>query len=89
MKHINHSSILLGLFLALLFWQCDPIDVPEPQSGTPIFQLKATIDGDSLNWSAENDFFMETGFEQDSVDVHVFCVGVYAETCVLLKSSCL
>lgn len=78
MKYINHSSVIWGLFLALLFWQCDPIDVPEPQSGTPIFQLNATIDGDSLNWSAENDFFMETRFEIDSVDVHNF-IGVFQE----------
>ena len=78
MRYINHSWITLSLFFTLLFWQCDPIDVPKPDSSSPIFQLKATIDGDSLNWSADNGFFMETRFEIDSVDVHNF-IGVFQE----------
>ena len=78
MRHINHSWIISGLFFALLFWQCDPIDVPKPDFTSPIFQFKATIDGDSLNWSADNGFFMETRFEIDSVDVHNF-IGVFKE----------
>ncbi|MCI5083504.1 MAG: hypothetical protein MRY78_17525 [Saprospiraceae bacterium] len=76
-ENIKYILLLSGLLLIA----CDPIDVPAPNGATPIFQLEAQLGNDSLKWSADNNFFMETGTFQDALGVQTFWGAYQPEGC--------
>ncbi len=78
MKHLQGILILALLALAA----CKKLDVEPPPEGTPVFSVNAVIDGSAKSWVAgEQDYYLFTGFEQDTAGFFTFWGRLEKEPC--------
>lgn len=63
MKYFHGITLLALLALS----SCKKLDVQPPPDGSPVFSVKANIDGVGKTWVAgEDEYYLFTGFDQDS-----------------------
>jgi len=73
---------LIILLVPIVFFSCKKKEFPEPIKEEPVFFMKASIDGQPLEFTAgENDYYMYSGFYQDSSLVYHFTSELKNKNC--------
>ncbi|MEL6675304.1 MAG: PKD domain-containing protein [Bacteroidota bacterium] len=72
-QHLRISPILLTSLLLTAMWGCKLQELPDENIGEPTFYLQGTLGGENLSLVAgEKEYYLETGYRKDPVDVYVF-----------------